>query len=162
MFAHQFGGEPDGNVANHYLMGQDAVLHEIADCDPDQTFTLASTTGLSVGDLVKIRADGSGALVTTLSNPAAIATFGRIQGRLTDNTTRGEPHYVENPNAADWTPNGDVIVGFTSGTRGSTSMNVSGLPANLALRRRGVRRHHVPDAESGWDRGVQPEQQCNL
>lgn len=107
-FADQFGGASN----NHYLRKPDGTLTEIVDSAVPGTFVLADGSGLSVGDHFEVRADSSGSLLTELTNPAAIATYGRNVRVFRVDSERGERNVVPNGLGATW-PSGDLPTGWS-------------------------------------------------
>lgn len=86
------------------------------------TVTLASSTGITDGDVVELRADGGGTLVTELSAPAAAAApptgYGRKVGTLERPDVVGLHNWAPNPFLRTWT--GTDPDDWTIGTSGSS------------------------------------------
>lgn len=81
------------------LLATDGTLVEITATDAAAgTVTVASAAALSVGDIVGIRADASGALLESVSTGATPARV-RVVALP---SARGERNYVPNPLFADW------------------------------------------------------------
>lgn len=91
---------------NLYLLKTDASLVEITDSEyvsaTTTRVTLTSNTGIAAGNLVELRADSSGTLITELSSPTGLASYGRITATHEVPEARGERNYIANPLLATW------------------------------------------------------------
>lgn len=92
-----------------------------------QTVTLASGAGFAVGDHVQFVASSSGRLLTELTSPSGVATYGRVVGNVDDEELREERNWLPNPTLATWTTGG-TPQGWTGTNVGRRSRaNVGGM-----------------------------------
>lgn len=136
------GGDPiafDDQLNGLYVLKPDGTLTQITDTVAStQKITVASATGIAVGDHISIRADSDGTLLTELVNPAAITYFGgtphgRIVGRPEDAAARGERNHLLNPLFATWTTKKGFYRAQANGIVNSTTITLKSLPAGLVI-----------------------------
>lgn len=138
-----------------FITGTTIVRRAITDSRAsDGAVYLANTSGLTLGVNVTLVQDANGTPLTTISNPAAIARFGRVVTPISVTGMRGEANRIANANfgagssqwsayAAGWlepylpSETADLVGALVgSKTAGSpASLNVDGLAAGAAIRK---------------------------
>jgi hypothetical protein len=134
------GGDPigfDDQLNGLYVLKPDGTLTQITDsvAGATQTVTVASATGLAVGDHIEVRADSDGALLVELTNPAAVAYFdgARIAGRPEDSNARGERNHYLNGLFRTWTTQRGFYYCQANGTFSGGSATLKGLTAGHVI-----------------------------
>lgn len=126
----------DDQLNGLYLLKTDGTLVQITDsvAGATQTIMLASATGVASGDNVEIRADSSGTMLTELKNPAAIAAFGRIMGKVEVSDGRGERNHTPNASGQAWgSPSATVTLCTANGGSSGANLSIDGLPVGFEV-----------------------------
>jgi hypothetical protein len=105
----------DDQLNGYYLRTVGGTLTAIsASSASAQTVTVASATGISVNDLVEVRADSSGTELTALEAPAAKATYGLATKVLDRPDLPGTVNLLTNPVMRTYTGSSSPPDGWTA------------------------------------------------
>lgn len=96
-----------------------------------QTVTVASATGIAVGDRVQFRADSAGHDLTWLDSPADRATYGLVVGVSDQPNVPATINLLLNPATRDWPsgtlpPNYTLLGGTTTSAKETTITDLGG------------------------------------
>lgn len=114
-----------GQLVGAYLQKADGTRTAVsASSAGAQTVTVASATGIAIGDLIGFRADSAGTDLTSLDSPSDVAALGVVVGVYDVSDVPGTENVIPNPVGRDW-PGGTLPAGWTPINAPTTSKNTT-------------------------------------
>jgi hypothetical protein len=130
----------NNQCVNNYILKKDGTYTQIsATSATTQIATVASATGIAVGDHVSVRRTNTGKYLTLLTNPAAVTKYGTFVGVASRDTYRGERNYIAGGALPAWTQNAHTnsmiaaqVVG-TESTPGDVTIALKSAPVGAQI-----------------------------
>jgi len=119
---------------NCYVLCPDASLKQITDTVAATQVLTIPSSGLAVNDVIEVRKNSSGDLLTELTNPAAIQKYGYVLGPAEDSEARGERNHIKNPFYNSFGSAWPVaFCNFDGAHSSTTTVNLKNVPSGFVI-----------------------------